>query len=91
MTPPPERDNAADAIANYTRSLHNYTLALWTESRRVAEERAHPDPRTGANWTITSAQTVAAGEPPAQASTSAASEEGNAKNFKGPSTPNKQS
>jgi len=32
--------NSTDALTSYTRSLYNYTLALWTESRRVAEERA---------------------------------------------------
>lgn len=29
-----------NAIIAYTRSLHDYTLRLWTESRRLAEERA---------------------------------------------------
>ncbi|KDR85604.1 hypothetical protein GALMADRAFT_218729 [Galerina marginata CBS 339.88] len=33
-------NNAIDPLTLYTRSLHNYTLALWTESRRVAEEKA---------------------------------------------------
>lgn len=33
-------DNNADPLALYTRALYNYTLALWTESRRVAEEKA---------------------------------------------------
>lgn len=27
-------------LALYSRSLHDYTLRLWTESRRVAEEKA---------------------------------------------------
>ena len=27
-------------LATYARSLHDYTLRLWTESRRVAEEKA---------------------------------------------------
>ena len=26
-------------LAQYTRALHDYTLALWTESRRVAQEK----------------------------------------------------
>lgn len=30
----------ADPLTSYTRSLYDYTLALWTESRRVAEEKA---------------------------------------------------
>jgi len=30
----------ADPFTLYSRSLQNYTLGLWTESRRVAEERA---------------------------------------------------
>lgn len=33
-------NSAADPLTSYTRSLYNYTLALWTESRRVAEEKA---------------------------------------------------
>ncbi|KAF4611482.1 hypothetical protein D9613_004139 [Agrocybe pediades] len=33
-------DNNADPLVLYTRSLHNYTLALWAESRRIVEERA---------------------------------------------------
>ncbi|PPQ90940.1 hypothetical protein CVT25_008252 [Psilocybe cyanescens] len=33
-------DNSLDSLTLYTRSLHNYTLALWTESRRIAEEKA---------------------------------------------------
>jgi len=27
-------------LVSYTRSLHDYTLRLWTESRRLAEEKA---------------------------------------------------
>ncbi|KIM88957.1 hypothetical protein PILCRDRAFT_813957 [Piloderma croceum F 1598] len=29
-----------DPFIDYSRSLHNYTLRLWTESRRLAEEKA---------------------------------------------------
>lgn len=29
-----------DPLALYTRSLHDYTLRLWSESRRLAEENA---------------------------------------------------
>ena len=29
-----------DPIILYSRSLHEYTLRLWTESRRVAEQNA---------------------------------------------------
>ncbi|KZP25371.1 hypothetical protein FIBSPDRAFT_783370 [Athelia psychrophila] len=29
----------ADPFVVYSRSLHNYTLGLWTESRRLAEEK----------------------------------------------------
>lgn len=29
-----------DPLILYSRSLHKYTLALWTESRRLAEEKA---------------------------------------------------
>ncbi|KAH9486373.1 hypothetical protein JR316_0000437 [Psilocybe cubensis] len=36
-------DNTLDSLALYTRSLHNYTLALWTESRRIAEEKARSE------------------------------------------------
>ena len=28
-----------DPFVQYARSLHDYTLRLWTESRRVAEEK----------------------------------------------------
>ena len=36
----PTSPTTADSLTSYTRSLHDYTLALWTESRRVAEEKA---------------------------------------------------
>ncbi|KIM70334.1 hypothetical protein SCLCIDRAFT_1207665 [Scleroderma citrinum Foug A] len=29
-----------DPFQSYSRSLHDYTLRLWTESRRLAEEKA---------------------------------------------------
>lgn len=29
-----------DPFVTYARSLHDYTLRLWTESRRIAEEKA---------------------------------------------------
>ncbi len=29
-----------DPLVLYARSLHDYTLRLWTESRRIAEEKA---------------------------------------------------
>lgn len=29
-----------DPFVVYARSLHDYTLHLWTESRRIAEEKA---------------------------------------------------
>ncbi|KAI6047841.1 hypothetical protein EDC04DRAFT_2555826 [Pisolithus marmoratus] len=29
-----------DPFVSYSRSIHDYTLRLWTESRRVAEEKA---------------------------------------------------
>jgi len=28
-----------DPFVSYSRSLHDYTLRLWTESRRIAESR----------------------------------------------------
>jgi len=28
-----------DPFVTYSRSLHDYTLKLWTESRRLAEEK----------------------------------------------------
>ncbi|KAJ8596272.1 hypothetical protein M405DRAFT_805680 [Rhizopogon salebrosus TDB-379] len=31
---------AQDPVALYSKTLHDYTLKLWTESRRVAEEKA---------------------------------------------------
>ncbi|KAI6120704.1 hypothetical protein EDD16DRAFT_1574959 [Pisolithus croceorrhizus] len=33
-------DFKKDPFLSYSRSLHDYTLRLWTESRRVAEEEA---------------------------------------------------
>ena len=30
----------SDPFVLYARSLHDYTLRLWTESRRIAEEKA---------------------------------------------------
>ena len=32
-------DDTTDPFVLYTRSLHDYTLRLWTETRRIAEER----------------------------------------------------
>lgn len=29
-----------DPFVSYSQSLHDYTLRLWTESRRIAEEKA---------------------------------------------------
>ncbi|KAG1908344.1 uncharacterized protein F5891DRAFT_937906, partial [Suillus fuscotomentosus] len=29
-----------DPLISYSKTLHDYTLELWTESRRVAEEKA---------------------------------------------------
>ncbi|OJT08976.1 hypothetical protein TRAPUB_110 [Trametes pubescens] len=42
MTTPNEHADAADAdpFVLYARSLHDYTLRLWTESRRIAEEKS---------------------------------------------------
>lgn len=34
---PQSIDENVDPIAVYSRSLYDYTLGLWTESRRVAE------------------------------------------------------
>ncbi|EIN13843.1 hypothetical protein PUNSTDRAFT_48752 [Punctularia strigosozonata HHB-11173 SS5] len=39
-------DEAYEELARYSRSLHEYTLKLWTESRRQAEERARQRPTT---------------------------------------------
>ncbi|KAL7285227.1 hypothetical protein PYCCODRAFT_1434448 [Trametes coccinea BRFM310] len=35
-----QRAGEADPFIQYARSLHDYTLRLWTESRRIAEEKA---------------------------------------------------
>jgi hypothetical protein len=32
-------DGTTDPLVLYARSLHDYTLRLWTETRRLAEER----------------------------------------------------
>ncbi|KIK96555.1 hypothetical protein PAXRUDRAFT_825835 [Paxillus rubicundulus Ve08.2h10] len=34
----PHLDN--DPFVSYSQALHDYTLRLWTESRRIAEEKA---------------------------------------------------
>ncbi|KJA28631.1 hypothetical protein HYPSUDRAFT_34086 [Hypholoma sublateritium FD-334 SS-4] len=34
----PPTDSTADSLAQYSRSLHAYTLGLWTESRRQADQ-----------------------------------------------------
>ncbi|KAG6333056.1 hypothetical protein ID866_6033 [Astraeus odoratus] len=36
----PRREYDNDPFLSYSRSLHDYTLRLWTESRRLAEEKA---------------------------------------------------
>ncbi|KAF8808000.1 hypothetical protein BYT27DRAFT_6598302 [Phlegmacium glaucopus] len=33
-------DHTVDPFILYARSLHHYTLGLWTETRRIAEEKA---------------------------------------------------
>lgn len=33
-------DSINQSLANYSRSLHEYTLRLWTESRRKVEQQA---------------------------------------------------
>jgi len=35
-----QTNHTVDPLTSYTRSLHDYTLAQWTESRRLAEEKA---------------------------------------------------
>ncbi|KAI0361160.1 hypothetical protein OH77DRAFT_1468414 [Trametes cingulata] len=37
---PNQRAGESDPFVLYARSLHDYTLRLWTESRRIAEEKA---------------------------------------------------
>lgn len=37
---PSEPLASPDSLALYSKALHDYTLRLWTESRRVAEEKA---------------------------------------------------
>jgi hypothetical protein len=43
LAPPPPGpiDNPAESLALYSQSLRDYTLRLWVESRRQAEERVH--------------------------------------------------
>ena len=40
-SPPGPIDNPAESLALYSQSLRDYTLRLWVESRRQAEERVH--------------------------------------------------
>ncbi|KAI0330613.1 hypothetical protein GY45DRAFT_1225534, partial [Cubamyces sp. BRFM 1775] len=37
---PAQQMGESDPFVMYARSLHDYTLRLWTESRRIAEEKA---------------------------------------------------
>ncbi|KAI0778608.1 hypothetical protein BD413DRAFT_609196 [Trametes elegans] len=37
---PNQHSGESDPFVLYSRSLHDYTLRLWTESRRIAEEKA---------------------------------------------------
>ncbi|KAI8981243.1 hypothetical protein BD414DRAFT_492081 [Trametes punicea] len=37
---PTKQRGESDPFVLYARSLHDYTLRLWTESRRIAEEKA---------------------------------------------------
>lgn len=39
--PPPLSSETVEELVHYSRTLHDYTLHLWTESRRLAEEKAH--------------------------------------------------
>jgi hypothetical protein len=39
--PPPLPAEKVEELAQYSRTLHDYTLHLWTESRRLAEEKTH--------------------------------------------------
>lgn len=36
---PTDHEDTIDPFVLYARSLHDYTLRLWTETRRIAEER----------------------------------------------------
>ncbi|KAH7923903.1 hypothetical protein BV22DRAFT_1014395 [Leucogyrophana mollusca] len=36
----PSHDFHSDPFILYSQALHDYTLKLWTESRRIAEEKA---------------------------------------------------
>jgi hypothetical protein len=40
MTKTSQPTETVDPVILYSRSLHEYTLRLWTESRRVAEQNA---------------------------------------------------
>lgn len=33
-------DETVNSLAQYSRALHSYTLGLWTESRRMADQNA---------------------------------------------------
>lgn len=49
-TPTPEP--ATDPFVSYTRALHDYTLRLWTESRRAVDEKAQgKEAKKGGNET----------------------------------------
>ncbi|KAG8219616.1 hypothetical protein J3R82DRAFT_570, partial [Butyriboletus roseoflavus] len=37
---PAESRACSDPFVSYSQALHDYTLHLWTESRRIAEEKA---------------------------------------------------
>ncbi|KAF8963913.1 hypothetical protein BDZ97DRAFT_1758291 [Flammula alnicola] len=66
-------DNAGadhDPLAQYTRSLHDYTLALWTESRRIAEEKARAQQIEQPGASAETNEGKETGQPGAQASQS---------------------
>ncbi|KAF8274296.1 hypothetical protein EI94DRAFT_1782530 [Lactarius quietus] len=45
-SPSPPVDTSAESLALYSQSLRDYTLRLWVESRRQADERVHSDGRS---------------------------------------------
>ncbi|KAH9897980.1 hypothetical protein C8Q73DRAFT_834065 [Cubamyces lactineus] len=65
-TTPAQQMGESDPFVLYARSLHDYTLRLWTESRRIAEEKARIKAAAVAASTAKSTADPARGKPTGQ-------------------------
>ena len=63
---PAQHMGDSDPFVLYARSLHDYTLRLWTESRRIAEEKARIRAAATASSTTKSTTDPVKGKPTGQ-------------------------